>query len=112
MEFDRALMEQMLSNVLANAIKYSNDPPKLEISASLTDCDVTLLFRDYGIGIPYAEREQVFSEFVRGSNIDREPGTGLGLSIVRKIAGMHGGTAEICDTDGAGTTVRIVLPRP
>lgn len=112
MEFDRALMEQMLSNVLANAIKYSNDLPKLEISASLTDCDVTLLFRDYGIGIPYAEREQVFSEFVRGSNIDREPGTGLGLSIVRKIAGMHGGTAEICDTDGAGTTVRIVLPRP
>lgn len=112
LEFDRALIEQMVGNVLANAIKYSNGPAQVEISASMTERDVTILFRDYGIGIPPTEREQVFLEFSRGSNISHEPGTGLGLSIVQKIAEMHGGTAEICDTAGAGTTVRIALPRP
>ena len=111
MPFDRALMERAFGNLVANAIKYSSGDPRVEISGEVTSEDVTIRVRDWGIGIPPEERERVFSDYVRGTNVGTTPGTGLGLSIVSQIIGLHGGLVEVVDTQGPGTTVRIVLPR-
>ena len=110
--FDGHLIEQALSNLLTNANKYSDGPAYVFIRALATSEDVQIFVCDRGIGVPSEERERIFSDYVRGSNVGEKPGTGLGLSIVRQIIGLHGGSIEIVDGDLPGTTFRISLPRP
>lgn len=111
LQIDRALMEQVLGNLLANAVKYSPPPPRVDIRATVGSGSVELLIRDWGIGIPADERERVFSEYVRASNVGDRRGTGLGLAIVRQAVILHGGSVDIVDTTGPGTTFRVILPR-
>lgn len=109
--FDNALIEQVLGNVISNAIKYSEAPAHIEIRLAATPQAVQVDVRDHGIGIPVGERDQVFEAYVRASNSARIEGTGLGLSIVHHIIDLHGGTVAVVDTQGEGTTIRISLPR-
>lgn len=108
---DPALLEQAITNILANAIKYATEERQAEISGAVTTDNVELVIRDWGIGVPTEEHEKIFSDFVRGSNVGKTVGTGLGLAIVQQIIALHGGTIEAFDPDGPGLAVRITLPR-
>lgn len=112
LSFDRSLIEQAFTNLFANSIRYTAGKPRVAISVTVTSEAVQIHFRDWGIGVPEVERDRVFSDYVRGSNVDGRTGTGLGLSIVRQAIGLHGGLIEIVATEGPGTTFRITLPRP
>ena len=109
---DQTLMAQALSNLIINSDKYSQGAPHVAISATVTSEDVQIFIRDWGIGIPQDEHSRVFSDYVRGSNVGTRPGTGLGLAIVSQIISLHGGLIEVVEQEGAGTTMKITLPRP
>jgi two-component system, OmpR family, sensor histidine kinase SenX3 len=104
-----------ISNVLDNAIKYSDGDVSVSVELRVPDEEHLLLrVRDHGVGIPPEELKQIFKRFYRVPNraLAHVKGTGLGLFIVRAIARKHGGQvfAE-SDGEGRGTTVTIELPR-
>jgi len=106
---DIVQVDQVLTNLLENAVKFS--PPKTEItvSAVLWQNGVEVRVADRGSGIPEEERERVFDLFARG-NGDRAGGTGLGLSIGRAIVEAHGGKIWIEGSPGGGASVVFRLP--
>lgn len=108
---DPSLIEQVITNLLSNSAKYAGEQKRALIKASVTSEDVQLLFRDWGIGVPAAEREDIFSEYSRASNVGERPGTGLGLAIVKQVIALHGGLIEAVDAHGPGLAIRIALPR-
>lgn len=108
---DPALIEQILANLLSNSVKYAGDEKRASISASVTANDVQLLIRDWGIGVPVGERDRIFAEYGRGSNVGDRPGSGLGLAIVKQVIALHGGRIEAVDADGPGLALKISLPR-
>ena len=109
---DRSRLEQVMMNVLGNAIKYTPDGGNIRITAGSTEDTVWMEVWDDGIGIPEKDREHIFDRFYRVDKArSRESGgTGLGLSIAREIVERHHGTISIVDHEGPGTTVRLVLP--
>jgi CheY-like chemotaxis protein len=112
-EVDPARLDQMVGNVLGNAIKFT--PPKGEIRLSVTreDGQAVIRVRDSGIGIPPGMLGQVFDLFAQTDRtLDRsQGGLGIGLTVVRSLAELHGGTAEIfSEGEGKGTELVIRLP--
>ena len=109
---DRSRIEQVMMNVLSNAIKYTPDGGTITVDAGVMGKNVWMEVSDTGIGIPAADRERIFDRFYRVDKArSRESGgTGLGLSIAREIVLRHHGTIALSDHSGPGTTVRIVLP--
>ena len=109
---DRSRIEQVMMNVLSNAIKYTPDGGTITVDAGVMGKNVWMEVSDTGIGIPAADRERIFDLFYRVDKArSRESGgTGLGLSIAREIVLRHHGTIALSDHSGPGTTVRIVLP--
>jgi signal transduction histidine kinase len=104
-----------ISNILDNAIKYSNGHVDVSVQIEAPDADRVLLrVRDQGIGIPAAELKRIFRRFyrVRGRSASQVKGTGLGLFIVRAIARAHGGKV-FAESGGPtrGTTIILELPR-
>lgn len=108
--FEKPEIERALMNLIANAVKYSGNSPRIEITGEERDDQVRIFIRDYGIGILPEQRELVFSERVRGTNVGNSPGHGLGLYIVRAIFRSHGGDAKVVDTPGPGATILLTLP--
>lgn len=113
--WDPVRLERVLGNFLDNAIKYSPDGG--DVLVTITDLaeDVgawaVVAISDQGIGIPEAEREQIFERFHRGSNaVGRITGTGLGLSGARQIVEQHGGSIAVESQVGQGSTFIIRLP--
>jgi signal transduction histidine kinase len=90
-EGDADRLEQVLRNLLTNAIKYSPTGGDVEITLRRAGSEAELCVRDYGIGIPREEQEQVFERFMRASNVGLIPGFGLGLSMNRDIVQAHHG---------------------
>ena len=111
-EGDRSRLEQVMMNVIGNAIKYTPDGGRISVDAGASGANVWMEVTDNGIGIPRKDRERIFDRFYRVDKArSRESGgTGLGLSIAREIVQRHGGTISLVDHDGPGTVVRIVLP--
>ncbi len=109
---DRARIEQVLINILTNAIKYTPDGGAISITGGQTDNKAWVRIKDNGIGIPAEDLPRVFDRFYRVDKArSRESGgTGLGLSIAREIITRHGGDILIESTPGEGTTVTVVLP--
>jgi two-component system sensor histidine kinase SenX3 len=108
---DRRQVVSALTNLLDNAIKYSESPNAVSVSASLSDGMVTIAVSDHGPGIPSRDRERIFERFYR---VDRARsratgGTGLGLSIVRHVAQAHGGDVTVESREGEGSTFRLRL---
>ncbi|MCI1881617.1 MAG: HAMP domain-containing histidine kinase [Sporolactobacillus sp.] len=108
---DRQRMEQILLNLLENAIHYTE---KGRILLRLTDQKeaVVLTVSDTGIGIPQAELPYIFERFYRveKSRAREYGGTGLGLSIVKKYVDMQGGTVQVQSRQGTGTTFTLRFP--
>ena len=111
---DRGRLEQVMLNVLGNAVKYTPDGGHIHVTAgvSSTGNKVWMEVADDGIGIPEADRSRIFERFYRVDKArSRESGgTGLGLSIATEIVQRHNGTLSLVDREGPGTTVRLELP--
>ena len=111
-EGDRDRLEQVMMNVVGNAIKYTPDGGTIAVDAGVRGRRVWITVSDNGIGIPQQDRERIFDRFYRVDKArSRESGgTGLGLSIAREIVVRHHGTIALAPHEGPGTTVRIMLP--
>lgn len=109
---DKDGIEQVLMNVLSNAIKYTQEGGRIDIDAILAGRDAQLVITDNGIGIPEKELSRVFERFFRVDKARSRAmgGTGLGLAISKQIVEEHHGNIEIESKDGKGTKVTITLP--
>jgi signal transduction histidine kinase len=110
---DPGRLEQVLANLLDNAVKYSPDGGEVHLSVETEGSGIALRVRDQGIGLPPESAEAIFEPFTRAPNAaDRQiPGLGLGLHIAREIAARHGGYLRAAsDGDGCGTTMTLWLP--
>ncbi len=107
---DAPLMEQVIANLLLNAVLYTPPGTPLTVSGAVDparNC-ICLTFADEGPGIPAAVRTQLFKKFHRGDTAGR--GLGLGLSIVHGFMQAHGGDVMIAEEDRPGTQVTVLLP--
>ncbi len=109
---DRARIEQVLINMVSNAVKYTKDGGRIRMSAGARDGEVWCAVKDNGIGIPKEDVNKVFDRFYRVDKArSRESGgTGLGLSIAREIVAHHGGRIELKSSAGQGTEITVWLP--
>jgi len=106
-------MQQVLSNLVQNAIKYSPAGGEIEISLRGEDLGVLVTVSDRGIGLPPEAAESIFEPFGRASNAQRQhmPGMGLGLYIARQIVEQHGGRIWADSSgEGYGTQLHLWLP--
>ena len=108
---DIILIEQAVSNLIINAVKYSKSPV-LDIAVTKIDDKAVIYIADYGVGIAGIHVEHIFERFYRADKArSRElGGTGLGLAIVKNIILLHGGTIGLESELGKGCTFRISLP--
>ena len=109
---DRGRIEQVLINMVSNAIKYTRDGGKVKITAGAKDGKVWCSVRDNGIGIPKQDVDRVFDRFYRVDKArSRESGgTGLGLSIANEIVSRHNGNIQLESKAGRGTVITVTLP--
>ena len=109
---DRLRIEQVITNLVSNAIKYSPPESPVEIGAEAHGRELVLRVADHGIGISQEDQKSLFEPFHRvGLSKEAVPGVGLGLSVVRRIVTAHGGRIELESAPGAGSTFRVYLPR-
>src|SRR5436190_5769205 len=109
-EADERLLSHIFTNVLSNAVKYSEAGAAVHLFVARDGHDIVCVIRDKGIGIPEQDRQHLFKAFHRGSNVGSCPGTGLGLLLVKRCADLHGGTVQVESRVGEGTTVTVTLP--
>ncbi|GAA2644351.1 sensor histidine kinase KdpD [Dactylosporangium fulvum] len=107
---DPALLERVLVNVLANAVRHSppGTPPLISVSEHAGQVEIRVI--DHGPGIPTADRERVFQPFQRLGDRDNATGVGLGLALSRGLAEAMGGTLLPEHTPGGGLTMTLALP--
>jgi two-component system phosphate regulon sensor histidine kinase PhoR len=109
---DAEFIDQAITNVLDNAIKYTAAGGRVTVSLQSIDSEAVISVQDTGIGIAPQDKERIFERFYRVDKArSRElGGTGLGLAIVRHIVLVHQGRIEVDSQPGQGTTFRIFLP--
>lgn len=109
---DEARIEQVLINMVSNAIKYTRNGGSINIIAGLKEDVVWVSVRDNGIGIPQADVPKVFDRFYRVDKARSRDsgGTGLGLSIASEIVARHNGKLELNSHQGKGTVITMTLP--
>ncbi len=112
-EVDRRAVVRALTNLIDNAVRYSEADQQVTVSVEVMGDVVSISVKDNGVGIPRAELERVFERFYRVDRArSRETGgTGLGLAIVRHVAENHGGRVLVESKPGDGSTFTIELPR-
>jgi PAS domain S-box-containing protein len=110
---DARQLEQLLANLLGNAIKFRRPEARAEVHVSAeraADGRWEFAVRDDGIGIDPANAEQIFAIFCRLYTEDEYPGTGMGLAICRKVVERHGGAIRVESAPGRGATFLFTLP--
>jgi signal transduction histidine kinase len=110
---DEFSINEMITNLLFNAVKYTPEGKTVHLRAEGGDDHVQIDIADTGIGIPADELGNVFDEFFRATNAKKgeKDGTGLGLSIVKQIVERHGGEISVQSEEGRGTTFTVTLPK-
>ncbi|HIK09392.1 MAG TPA: PAS domain S-box protein [Oscillatoriaceae cyanobacterium M33_DOE_052] len=107
---DRKLLRHILSNLVANALKYSPAGTPVLFNLIYGAGEVIFLVQDWGIGIPLSDQPRIFDSFHRGTNAGNIPGTGLGMAIVKQCVELHGGRISFVSEVGVGTQFRVVIP--
>jgi signal transduction histidine kinase len=109
---DRAELDILITNLVSNAIKYSDDDSPVTLTLAREGDWVVLSCADHGIGIAPMDRSQLFREFFRSESpeVKVQAGTGLGLTIVDRIITRHLGRIEVDSRLGEGSTFRVFLP--
>lgn len=110
---DRDRIAQLLTNLVSNASKYSEDGTNIDVAIAGDDDMLVLSVIDAGIGMDSTVLENIFTPFFRSSDefTQAQVGTGLGLAIVKNIVELHGGTISATSEPGVGSTIRVELPR-
>ncbi len=107
--WDRGRLDQVVTNLLANAIKYGAGAP-IHITVRQEGGRARLIVRDQGIGVAAAERGRIFDRFERAVSSRHYGGLGLGLYIVRRIVDAHAGAIAVEGAPGAGAQFIVELP--
>ncbi len=109
---DKDRLEQVLRNLLLNAIKYSPKSSIVHVNLSTTSTQVMVQVQDYGIGIPKHQQAKVFERFYRvyDNNDTTYPGLGVGLYVAHEIIAQHGGVLSVESVEGQGSTFSFSLP--
>lgn len=108
--WDHSRIDQVLMNLLTNAIKFGAGKP-VDVSVGSKGKQVEMRVRDRGVGISLEDQRRIFERFARASPTRHYGGLGLGLYIVREITQAHGGTVQVQSSPGQGSTFTIRLPR-
>jgi signal transduction histidine kinase len=109
-DVDAARIEQVLVNLLGNAIKFTASGGRIVVRASAGPEAVELSVADCGIGIPLEEQAHVFERYYRARHTTRRRGAGLGLAIAKGIIEQHGGRIWLQSTVGEGSVFSFTLP--
>jgi signal transduction histidine kinase len=107
---DKGRLQRMVTNLLENAIKYTDSGGKVTISAYKDKGRVHIVFADTGVGISEKDLPKIFERFYRCDNSRTQPGTGLGLCLVRAIAKALGGDIRVSSKLNEGSTFSVSLP--
>ena len=109
---DENRLQQVIYNLLDNAVKYSQPEGKIRLTAERCGDQVRIAVADEGVGIPARDVPRVFERFYRADKARSRQfgGTGLGLSIVKHIAQLHGGSVQAESELGRGSTISVLLP--
>jgi signal transduction histidine kinase len=114
---DRQRIEQVLTNLIENAAKYSGNSRKVEVSTETRGLDegegeAVISVKDHGVGIPAHEQQRVFERFFQATNATsaHRSGLGLGLYITQGIVARHGGRMWLESAVGDGSTFYVALP--
>ena len=112
LNLDSRRIQQVLNNLISNALKFSNRGSSVTITLTAEMAAVTIAVADQGQGIPAAELGKLFKPYSRTStkSTDGEMSTGLGLAIVRRIVEAHGGSIRVKSEPGRGSTFYVSLP--
>ena len=108
--FDPEKMEQILTNLLANAIKYTPDQGWVDVSMRIEEAQLVIQFRNTGSGIPPDALPQVFERFFQASDRSQYEGTGIGLAIVKELTELHQGKVIAESIPNQHTTFTLKLP--
>jgi PAS domain S-box-containing protein len=108
--WDRLKMDQVVTNLVSNALKYGGDHHPIEVEVKCEGRSASLTVRDHGIGIDQEHQARIFGKFERAVSQRTYKGIGLGLWITRQIVEAHGGRIQVESTLGEGATFRVVLP--
>jgi len=108
---DRTRMRQVFANLLDNAIKYTPEGGKVDISVRCENGNALALFRDTGMGIPVEEQNKIWARLYRGDKSRSQRGLGLGLSLVKAVVEAHGGQVSVSSEVGKGSEFCVRLPR-
>ncbi len=111
---DRRKLDQLLRNLIGNAIKYTPGGGTIRVAVQVNDAEVVVSITDSGLGIPSADLPYIFDKFYRVANKDTEniKGTGLGLAIAKSVVEAHGGHIWVESQPGQGSRFSFALPLP
>lgn len=107
--WDRGRLEQVVTNLFSNAIKYGNRKP-IDIKVFQRNGYAKVSIKDKGIGIPNELKSKLFNRFERGANAHQFEGLGVGLYLSMQIIKTHDGTIDVSSRPGLGTTFTVTLP--
>jgi two-component system phosphate regulon sensor histidine kinase PhoR len=109
---DKRVFEQILTNLIGNAMKYNRQDGTVKVSAMVTANELAFAVKDTGLGIPSDEQDRVFERFYRidKSRTKSIPGTGLGLAIVNDLVEQAQGQIQLESQVGVGSTITVTLP--
>ena len=113
-ELDYLQMDQVLTNLIENAVRYTPPVSPIEVSAQIDGEQMVICVADRGPGIPQADKERIFDKFYRVLGTQRNavsvPGSGLGLAVSKGLVEAHGGHIWVEDRPGGGSIFRFTLP--
>ncbi|RQG93814.1 ATP-binding protein [Natrarchaeobius chitinivorans] len=109
-EGDEDQLYQLLLNVVSNALEYTDDPPRIHVSAERNGSESVVSVRDSGIGIEPEKQDEIFEIFNRLHSRDEHPGTGIGLALCDRIVDRHGGEIWVESESERGSTFSFTLP--
>jgi PAS domain S-box-containing protein len=108
--WDRSRIDQVVSNLVGNAVKHGGGAPIRVSLSSGTSGNVRFSVHDDGPGIAAEDQERIFEQYERATGSNSQPGMGLGLWLARRIVTAHGGTVTVDSAPGSGATFNVVLP--
>lgn len=111
--FDTFLLENVLNNLIDNAVKYSNDAVKIHISCELVNKKLRICVKDNGFGIAKEEQKHIFDNFERGNKVEGKgiDGFGIGLNYVNRVIKAHNGVISVKSEEGVGSEFIIEIPQ-
>lgn len=108
---DKQIFKNILYNLVSNAIKFTPNGGKIEITSERKNSKLTVYIKDNGIGISSKDQLHLFERFFRGENAQKIQGTGLGLNIVSKYVELLKGEIRVSSEENIGTTFTLIFPQ-